>query len=123
MFDFKNNLSVLIRRQTRHCVWIREHEGENARLIQLWIDPEMTAFETRTEAPEQVLASAEAGSPESDGDADGPASVQTEREGVALLGRLFRHSFALFFLIAGSFGYVLKAAPPRISQVALKLLF
>jgi hypothetical protein len=33
MYDFKNYLKLLVPRETRYCVWIREHEGENAPLI------------------------------------------------------------------------------------------
>ena len=72
MLDFKNELKMLVPRQTRYCVWIRQHEGENARLVQIWIDREMSGFETHTTEPEHVLASAEAESQELDSDSYGP---------------------------------------------------
>ena len=152
MFDFKNDLKVLVPRQTRYCVWIREHEGENARLVQVWIDPEMSGFETRTTEPEHVMASAEAESQELDSDSDGPNWAGREKEVLALPWKLFHRSFALLLLIvcalalpnanaqttgkvsgvvrdstgaviAGASVTTTKAAPPRISQVAQQLLF
>ena len=59
MFDFKNNSSNCARRPSLYCVWIRAHEGENAPLIQVWIDPTMSQFESQTGARAPDYANAE----------------------------------------------------------------
>jgi hypothetical protein len=56
MYDFKNYLKLLVPRETRYCVWIRKHEGENAPLIQVWIDPSMSIFESQPKVHEPDLA-------------------------------------------------------------------
>lgn len=47
-------------RPSLYCVWIRAHEGENAPLIRMWIDPGMTMFETQATIHEPDLAAARA---------------------------------------------------------------
>jgi hypothetical protein len=51
MFDFVHNLTHsgpngAAPRPSLYCVWIPAHEGENAPLIQIWIDPSMSAFDS-----------------------------------------------------------------------------
>lgn len=48
MFDAINNFENAVARRGLYRVWIRAHEGENAALISLWIDPVMGAFETNS---------------------------------------------------------------------------
>ena len=47
-------------RPSLYCVWIRTHEGENAPLIRVWINPGMTFFETQVTIHEPDLAAARA---------------------------------------------------------------
>lgn len=47
-------------RLSLYCVWIRAHEGENAPLIRMWIDPGMTLFESQATLHEPDLATARA---------------------------------------------------------------
>lgn len=47
-------------RPSLYCVWIRAHEGENAPLVRMWIDPGMTMFETQATIHEPDLAAARA---------------------------------------------------------------
>jgi hypothetical protein len=60
MFDFifrrKNNVP----RASLYCVWIRAHEGENAPLIRVWIDPSMSMFDSQARVHEPDLAAARA---------------------------------------------------------------
>ena len=62
MFDFNSNGNHRARRPNLYCVWIRAHEGENAPLIQVWIDPTMSQFEAQNGAhvPDQIDVNAEA---------------------------------------------------------------
>lgn len=50
MFDFNSNNNNRVRCPSLYCVWIRAHEGENAPLIQVWIDPTMSQFESQNGA-------------------------------------------------------------------------
>ena len=43
-----------------YCVWIRAHEGENAPLIRVWIDPSMSMFDSQAKVHEPDLAAARA---------------------------------------------------------------
>lgn len=45
MFSDKNSLHNRTPRRSLYCIWIRAHEGANAPLVSIWIDPEMKAFE------------------------------------------------------------------------------
>jgi hypothetical protein len=61
MFDFNKNLNFTgcnnsIPRPSLYCVWIRAHEGENAPLIRVWIDPAMSMFESQATVHEPDLA-------------------------------------------------------------------
>ena len=57
MKNFTDILKKLVPRQGLYCVWIRAHDGENAPLIRVWIDPDMTMFESRaTIHPEDLAA-------------------------------------------------------------------
>jgi hypothetical protein len=47
-------------RASLYCVWIRAHEGENAPLIRVWIDPSMTMFDSQARVHEPDLAAARA---------------------------------------------------------------
>jgi hypothetical protein len=51
-----NILRKLVPPQGLYCVWIRAHDGENAPLIRVWIDPSMTMFESRAKIHEEDLA-------------------------------------------------------------------
>jgi hypothetical protein len=53
-------LKKLVPPQGLYCVWIRAHDGENAPLIRVWIDPSMTLFESRVKIHEEDLAAARA---------------------------------------------------------------
>jgi hypothetical protein len=55
----KNLISMMKRivpRQGLYCVWIRAHDGDDAPLIRVWIDPHMTMFESRVKIHEEDLA-------------------------------------------------------------------
>lgn len=60
MFDFINNLKNSLPRPSLYCVWIRAHEGENAPLIRVWIDPSMSMFDSQAKVHEPDLAAARA---------------------------------------------------------------
>jgi hypothetical protein len=70
MFDFINNLkdsgpintgrTNSVPRPSLYCVWIRAHEGENAPLIRVWIDPSMSMFDSQAKVHEPDLAAARA---------------------------------------------------------------
>jgi len=67
MFDFKININNSGREDSAprpglYCVWIRAHEGENAPLISVWIDPSMSTFDSHAKAhePDPAAACAEA---------------------------------------------------------------
>jgi len=49
MFDFIINSKNIAPRPGLYCVWIRAHEGENAPLISIWIDPTLAAFKSRVQ--------------------------------------------------------------------------
>lgn len=46
----------IVPRQGLYCVWIRAHDGDDAPLIRVWIDPHMTMFESRVKIHEEDLA-------------------------------------------------------------------
>ena len=52
MININKNRENLVPRTGLYCVWIRAHDGENAPLISVWIDPLMTMFESREKAHE-----------------------------------------------------------------------
>ena len=58
MFDFTSNLKILVPRKSLYCVWIRAHEGENAPLVSVWIDPSMMMFESRAKVQESDVEAA-----------------------------------------------------------------
>jgi hypothetical protein len=60
MFDFIFNGKNSVRRPSLYCVWFRAHEGENAPLIRVWIDPSMSMFESQGKVHEPDLATAQA---------------------------------------------------------------
>jgi hypothetical protein len=60
IIDRKNS----IMRPSLYCVWIRAHEGEDTPLIQLWIDPSMSVFDSQAGVNETDLAAARAESGE-----------------------------------------------------------
>jgi hypothetical protein len=60
MLDFILNRKTAVPRPSLYCVWIRAHEGENAPLIQVWIDPSMTAFDSQAKVNEADLGAARA---------------------------------------------------------------
>jgi hypothetical protein len=49
-------------RPSLYCVWIPAHEGENAPLIRVWIDPSMSIFDSQTHVhePDPIAAREEA---------------------------------------------------------------
>ena len=55
MFSFASNLKILVPRQSLYCVWIRARDSENAPLVNLWIDPSMTMFESGAKMQESDL--------------------------------------------------------------------
>jgi hypothetical protein len=58
MFDFISNRKNSVPRPSLYCVWIRAHDGENAPLIRVWIDPSMMMFESRAKVHEPDVAAA-----------------------------------------------------------------
>jgi hypothetical protein len=60
MFDFILNRKNSVPRPSLYCVWIRAHEGENAPLIRVWIDPAMSMFDSQARVHEPDLAAARA---------------------------------------------------------------
>jgi hypothetical protein len=51
-----NILRKLVPPQGLYCVWIRAHDGDDAPLIRVWIDPHMTMFESRVQIHEEDMA-------------------------------------------------------------------
>jgi hypothetical protein len=65
MFDFiinsKNSgRKNSVPRLSLYCVWFRAHEGENAPLIRVWVDPSMSMFDSQAKVHEPDLAAAQA---------------------------------------------------------------
>jgi hypothetical protein len=60
MFDFIFNGKNSVPRPSLYCVWIRAHDGENAPLIRVWIDPSMSMFDSQAKVHEPDLAAARA---------------------------------------------------------------
>src|SRR5271169_1982245 len=60
MFDFISDRKNSVPRPSLYCVWIRAHEGENAPLIRVWIDPSMSMFDSQAKVHEPDLAAASA---------------------------------------------------------------
>jgi hypothetical protein len=60
MFDFIFNSRNSVPRPSLYCVWIRAHEAENAPLIRVWIDPDMSMFDSQAKVHEPDLAAARA---------------------------------------------------------------
>ena len=58
MFDFIINSKNTAPRPSLYCIWIHAHEGENAPLIRVWIDPSMSMFESQAKVHEPDLAAA-----------------------------------------------------------------
>lgn len=56
MKKLTNVLKQLVPPQGLYCVWIRAHDGDDAPLIRVWIDPSMTMFESRVKIHEEDLA-------------------------------------------------------------------
>jgi hypothetical protein len=99
MTNFTNNFEKFTARSGLYRVWVPLHDDGRAPLISIWIDPAMTAFE-RQQRHEDV---------EFSGVSDGTIAEETEgSEGN---------------INDATFGKVVKAAPPRISQAALKFNF
>jgi hypothetical protein len=61
MFDVIKNRKTLMPHRGLYCVWIRAHEGDNAPLIRVWIDPSVTMFDSRAKLhePDAIAARAE----------------------------------------------------------------
>jgi hypothetical protein len=55
MFDFAVQNKNSVSRRGLYCVWIRAHEGENAPLISMWIDPSMSTFNSQAKVNEPDL--------------------------------------------------------------------
>jgi hypothetical protein len=60
MFNFIFKRKGSVPRPSLYCVWIRAHEGENAPLIRVWIDPSMSMFDSQAKVHEPDLAAARA---------------------------------------------------------------
>jgi hypothetical protein len=60
MFNFIFNRKNFVPSPSLYCAWIRAHEGENAPLIRVWIDPAMSMFESQAKVHEPDLAAARA---------------------------------------------------------------
>ena len=51
-FNITKDREILVPQAGLYCVWIRAHDGENAPLIRLWIDPSMAMFESQEKLSE-----------------------------------------------------------------------
>jgi hypothetical protein len=51
MSNFPENTNILESRRGLYMAWIRAHEGPDAPLVSVWIDPDMTAFEECCRGP------------------------------------------------------------------------
>jgi hypothetical protein len=65
MFDFivnrnKSGRKKSVPRPSLYCVWIYAHEGPDAPLIRVWIDPAMSMFDSQARVHEPDLAAARA---------------------------------------------------------------
>lgn len=60
MFDITTHRKTLVPHKSLYCVWIRAHEGDNAPLIRVWIDPSMTMFESQVKVHEPDVEAARA---------------------------------------------------------------
>jgi hypothetical protein len=60
MFDIVTNRKVHVPQKSLYCVWIRAHEGDNAPLIRVWIDPSMTMFESQVKVHQPDVEAARA---------------------------------------------------------------
>jgi len=60
MFNFIFNGKNSVPSPSLYCVWIRAHEGEDAPLIRVWIDPFMSMFDSQAKVHEPDLAAARA---------------------------------------------------------------
>jgi hypothetical protein len=60
MFKFITGRGNSVPRPSLYCIWIRAHEGANAPLIRVWIDPSMTVFDSQARIHEPDLAAARA---------------------------------------------------------------
>jgi hypothetical protein len=60
MFDFMTNRKTVVPHKSLYCGWIRAHEGDDAPLIRVWIDPSMTMFELGAKVHEPDVESARA---------------------------------------------------------------
>ena len=60
MYDIMTNRNTLVPQKSLYCVWIRAHEGDNALLIRVWIDPSMTMFESQVKVHEPDVEAARA---------------------------------------------------------------
>ena len=60
MFDFIFKRGNSVPRPSLYCVWIRAHEGRNAPLIRVWIDPLMSVFDSQAKVHEPDLEAAQA---------------------------------------------------------------
>ena len=58
MFDIIKNRKTLVPRKSLYCAWIRAHEGDNAPLIRVWIDPPITMFESQATVHEPDVETA-----------------------------------------------------------------
>ena len=58
MFEKIINRKNSIARPSLYCVWIRAHGGKDAPLIQVWIDPSMSVFDSQARVNEADLAAA-----------------------------------------------------------------
>lgn len=60
MFEIITNRKFLVPHKSLYCVWIRAHEGDDAPLIRVWIDPSMTMFESQVKVHEPDVEAARA---------------------------------------------------------------
>ena len=60
MFKFFSQGWTSVPHASLYCVWIRAHEGKDAPLIRVWIDPSMTMFDSQARVHEPDLAAARA---------------------------------------------------------------
>ena len=60
MFEFIFSHRKSVPHASLYCVWIRAHEGPDAPLIRVWIDPHMSMFDSQATVHQPDLERARA---------------------------------------------------------------
>ena len=98
MFDFIINRKNSVPRPSLYCIWIRAHEGENAPLIRVWIDPSMSMFDSQAKVHEPDLAAARA---------EAQAALASEGNSKTVLERVENHPHCFYLQFISILGKVM----------------